>query len=78
MNVDNLIHMANRIGEFYQSYSDKTEALEGIANHIAKFWEPRMRSGIMAELDGALATSFMPLVMEALKINRERLTPAVQ
>ncbi len=75
MNVDNLIHMANRIGEFFQSYPDKNEAIEGIANHIAKFWEPRMRSAVMAELDGGKAASFMPLVMEALKLNRERLTP---
>lgn len=75
MDINNLIHMANRIGEFYQSYSDTAEAHEGIANHIAKFWEPRMRKGIMAELDGARAVSFMPLVMEALKLNRERLTP---
>jgi formate dehydrogenase subunit delta len=76
MDVNNLIHMANRIGEFYQSYSDKSEALEGIANHIAKFWEPRMRRGIIAELDGTLAISFMPLVLEALKLNRERITPS--
>jgi formate dehydrogenase subunit delta len=75
MNVNNLIHMANRIGQFYQSYNDTAEAHEGIANHIAKFWEPRMRRAVMAELDGMLAPSFMPLVMAALKLNRERLTP---
>lgn len=75
MDVNNLIHMANRIGEFFQSYPDKTEAVEGIANHIAKFWEPRMRRAVMNELDGDLAASFMPLVLEALKLNRERLTP---
>jgi formate dehydrogenase subunit delta len=75
MNVDNLIHMANRIGEFFQSYPDKAEAVEGIANHIAKFWEPRMRSAVLTAMDGAAAASFMPLVMESLKQNRERLTP---
>jgi formate dehydrogenase subunit delta len=75
MNVDNLIHMANRIGEFFQSYPDKAEALEGIANHIAKFWEPRMRRALLSEMDGAAANTFMPLVMEALTMNRERLTP---
>lgn len=75
MDVNNLIHMANRIGEFFQSYPDKTEAVEGIANHIAKFWEPRMRRAVLGELDGSLKDSFMPLVLEALKLNRERLTP---
>ncbi len=77
MNVDNLIHMANRIGEFFQSYPDKTEAVEGIANHIAKFWEPRMRSAVLTAMDGAAASTFMPLVLEALKLNRERLTPSM-
>jgi formate dehydrogenase subunit delta len=75
MNVDNLIHMANRIGEFFQSYSDKSEALEGIANHIDKFWEPRMRRVLLAAMDGTAATTFMPLVLEALVLNRERLRP---
>jgi formate dehydrogenase subunit delta len=75
MDVNNLIHMANRIGEFYQSYSDKAEALEGIANHIAKFWEPRMRSALVKAMDGATAASYMPLVMEALVLNKDRLTP---
>ena len=75
MNVDNLIHMANRIGEFFQSYSDKGEALEGITNHIGKFWEPRMRSALLAQLDSTAVASFMPLVLEALTMNRDRLTP---
>jgi formate dehydrogenase subunit delta len=76
MDVNNLIHMANRIGEFYQSYNDKAEALEGIANHIAKFWEPRMRRPLLQAMDGALAASIMPLVLEALVLNKARLTPA--
>jgi formate dehydrogenase subunit delta len=76
MDVNNLIHMANRIGEFYQSYTDKTEALEGIANHIAKFWEPRMRRALIVAMDDTTATGFMPLVMEALVLNKDRLTPS--
>ena len=44
MDVDNLIHMANRIGEFFQAMPDRAEAVEGVATHIHKFWEPRMRA----------------------------------
>ncbi|EWM48099.1 NADH-dependent formate dehydrogenase delta subunit FdsD family protein [Bordetella holmesii 35009] len=43
MDANNLIRMANRIGDFFEAYPDPDEALEGIANHIEKFWEPRMR-----------------------------------
>lgn len=75
MDVNNLIRMANRIGEFYQSYNDKDEALEGIANHITKFWEPRMRRALIAAMDSAAATSFMPLVIESLSLNKDKLTP---
>ena len=31
-----------RSATFFKSYPEK-EALEGIAEHINKFWEPRMR-----------------------------------
>ena len=41
MDVSNLIRMANRIGEFFVSIPDREEALEGIALHIQKFWDPR-------------------------------------
>ena len=41
MDVDNLIHMANRIGEFFQAMPDRAEAVDGVATHIRKFWEPR-------------------------------------
>ena len=84
MNTDHLIHMANRIGQFYQSYPDHAEALEGIANHIAKFWEPRMRRALLAQMDDrpvqtqseprSLALS--PLVLQAIQLNKQRLMPS--
>ena len=43
MDIHNLVSMANQIGQFFSAYPDREEALEGIANHIRKFWEPRMR-----------------------------------
>lgn len=79
---DNLIRMANRIGQFFEAYPDKEEALEGIANHIQKFWEPRMRKQLLAFLkqhpDGQRAdgVSLMPIVVNAVCGNLERLTPA--
>jgi formate dehydrogenase subunit delta len=47
---DKLVYMANQIGKFFVSQGhDKAAA--GIAEHIAKFWDPRMRATIMAHLD---------------------------
>ena len=50
MSPDRLIYMANQIGKFFNSQgADK--AVPGIADHIRKFWDPRMRTAILAHLD---------------------------
>lgn len=78
MDADNLVHMANRIGEFFVAGPDRAEAIEGVATHVARFWEPRMRRQILALLDTPAGEKLSPLVVEALRVNRARLTPAAQ
>jgi formate dehydrogenase subunit delta len=43
--------LANQIGKFFQSQG-QDKAVPGIAEHIRKFWEPRMRIAILAHLEG--------------------------
>jgi formate dehydrogenase subunit delta len=50
METRDMVRMANQIGSFFKSYGEK-EALEGIAEHLNKFWEPRMRNMLFAHLD---------------------------
>ncbi len=50
MEIRDTVRMANQIGDFFRSYG-KDEAMEGIAEHINKFWEPRMRKQFFAHLD---------------------------
>ena len=80
MDEQNLIDMANRIGEFFDSMPDREEALAGIADHIRRFWEPRMRRALLATLDrtdaGAAGVQMSGIVREALLAHRESLTPA--
>ncbi|NLP62358.1 formate dehydrogenase subunit delta [Paraburkholderia sacchari] len=82
MKADHLIEMANQIGSFFDSLPDREEALTGIAEHIRKFWEPRMRRTLLAALDGAGADAgaeqagFTEIVAAALKRHRDSLTPA--
>jgi formate dehydrogenase subunit delta len=45
-----LVKMANDIGNFFRSEPVHTEAVAGIANHISKFWTPRMREKLSAYL----------------------------
>ena len=74
--LDNLIRMANRIGQFFEIYPDRAEAIEGVALHIRKFWEPRMRRQIYAHLDGpAQGEGLSALLVETLRVRREQLQP---
>lgn len=66
MNREHLIRMANQIGTFFESQPDRTEALEGIATHLKKFWEPRMRQEFLALLDED-GEGVHPIVREALR-----------
>lgn len=47
---DKLVYMANQIGTFFTS-QDVPTASAKIAEHIRKFWDPRMRKAIVAHLD---------------------------
>ena len=47
MDVNNLIRMANQIGEFFESMPDREQAMQDIASHIRRFWDPRMRHAML-------------------------------
>lgn len=76
MDIDNLIHMANRIGDFFEAMPDRAEAEAGIADHLRKFWEPRMRLQLFAAMDEGRAADLHPMVAEAIVANRAALEPA--
>ena len=64
MSADRLIYMANQIGKFFQSQGHD-KAVSGTAEHIKKFWDPRMRRAIFAHLDAGGA-GLDPSVREAI------------
>jgi formate dehydrogenase subunit delta len=47
MPPEKLIHMANQIAKFFAHQSDDS-AVAAIADHLTKFWDPRMRTQIVA------------------------------
>jgi formate dehydrogenase subunit delta len=63
--LDRLIYMANQIGAFFATQGHDL-AVSGIADHIAKFWDPRMRSQIFAHLAQG-GEGLNPNVKEALE-----------
>lgn len=70
MDIQNLVGMANRIGQFFESFNDREEALEGIRHHIHQFWEPRMRRELLRCLDAEESQGLMPIVVDALNAQR--------
>jgi formate dehydrogenase subunit delta len=48
MDTENLVKMANDIGNFFNAEPDRAAAVEGVTDHLHKFWDPRMRRAIVA------------------------------
>ena len=49
MSPDKLVYMANQIGKFFATQGPE-QAAAGTADHIKKFWDPRMRAAIIAHV----------------------------
>lgn len=65
MNADRLVRMANDIGNFFKSEPDHATAVDGIAIHIKRFWDPRMRKELLEYVEGGGA-GLMDLAREAV------------
>ncbi len=61
---DKLVMMANQIGKFFAPQTNM-DAPEMIADHIRKYWDPRMRKQIYA-LHEAGGVGLDPQVVEAI------------
>jgi formate dehydrogenase subunit delta len=64
MSPDKLVYMANQIGKFFTS-QDEEKAVPLIADHLVKFWDPRMRKVIVAHL-AAGGSGLDPAVRKAV------------
>lgn len=70
MDIDNLVHMVNRIGEFFQAMPDTQQAQLDLAEHIRKYWEPRMRKALNLHLESTGGQDLQPFVRSALVTNK--------
>jgi formate dehydrogenase subunit delta len=49
--IEHLVAMANDIANFFRSEPDRAAAVEGVANHLRRFWDPRMRRKLVTHLN---------------------------
>ncbi|MFT0850154.1 formate dehydrogenase subunit delta [Achromobacter sp. F4_2707] len=73
MDIQTLVRMANQIGDFFQPMPDRGQALEDIAQHVRKFWEPRMRRQMLEHLDKQQGEGLSDIVKSALLAHRSLL-----
>jgi formate dehydrogenase subunit delta len=73
MDSQQLIKMANQIGQFFESMPNREAAQKDLATHLKRFWDPRMRRTILASIDKEEAASMMPIVREAVSTHRQLL-----
>jgi formate dehydrogenase subunit delta len=68
MSPEKMVHMANQIALFFET-KPHDEGVAGYADHINKFWEPRMRRQLLDHLAQGGA-GLRPLAVEAANLIR--------
>lgn len=69
MPTDDLIRMANQIAQFFAAYPE-SDAVDGVREHLEKFWTPAMRRELQAITDGSVCStgSLHPLACRAVRL----------
>jgi formate dehydrogenase subunit delta len=66
--AERLVTMANDIGHFFNAEADKDEAARSVANHIKRYWDPRMRREIVSHYRQAGGAGLDPLPRSAIAL----------
>ena len=66
MDIKRLVGMVNDIARFYTAEPDREVALDEIASHITRFWDPRMRRALVDHVVGG-GEGLSDLAREAAK-----------
>lgn len=67
MLAEDLVWMANQIAHFFSPYPEE-DAIEGVRDHLVKFWDPGMRKELLSIASGLTPTptQLAPLVLRAV------------
>jgi formate dehydrogenase subunit delta len=77
VNPDKLVKMANQIASFFEAEPDRKVAVAGVADHLKRFWDPRMRREILRWTDEHNGEGLKDLAREAIGTHRDKLLGGV-
>lgn len=66
MKTEKLVRMANQIAGFF-SHEGPERGAASTADHLQKFWDPRMRAEITAAVAAGGAIGLHPIALAAIK-----------
>ena len=66
MNIEHLTRMVNDIANYFAAEPDHATGVNGVAEHIRKFWDPSMRRQIIAHLEAG-GDGLGPMATEAVR-----------
>ncbi|MCY1056827.1 formate dehydrogenase subunit delta [Nannocystis sp. SCPEA4] len=75
MDAHKLVKMANDIATFFESDPDPAAVTDGIAGHLRRFWDPRMRRALVRHIDEHAGEGCKPTVLAAVAGHRDALAP---
>lgn len=76
MNAQKLVKMVNEIASFFEAEPDRDVALEAVAGHLKRFWDPRMRREIVRHVEEQGGEGLKEMALLAVKKHRDKLVSA--
>jgi formate dehydrogenase subunit delta len=77
MEAHKLVKMVNEIASFFEAEPDRALALAGVADHLKRFWDPRMRRELLRWVDDHHGDGLKDTVRAAIAVHRDRLLGGV-
>jgi formate dehydrogenase subunit delta len=76
VNAQKLVKMVNEIASFFEAEPDRDVAMEAVAGHLKRFWDPRMRREIVRHVEEQGGEGLKDVARDAIRTHREKLAPA--
>ena len=77
MDAHKLVKMANEIASFFETEPDRAVKLDGVAGHLRRFWDPRMRRELLRWVDDHHGEGLTDTARAAIATHRDKLLGGV-